>query len=102
MVLLTIVGQITIRSSVKKNSPLYNLRVQYKAPSGKVLEDKQIETPFTTWFAADGTFHPEPLRESLASEIEVLRLAARETETKTGGVSSSVGVPEESNATKRR
>ncbi|BCR87229.1 signal peptidase complex subunit 2 [Aspergillus chevalieri] len=95
---------ISIRSSTKKHSPLYNLRVQYKTPSGKVLEDKVIETPFTTWFSADGAFHPEPLREWLAAEIEVLGLAAKETVKKTGGASSSVA-PEDAGdegVTKRR
>lgn len=89
------VWQISIRSSTKKYSPLYNLHVQYKTPSGKVLEDKVIETPFTTWFSAEGTFHPEPLREWLASEIEVLGLAAKETVKKTGGASSSVAPGDE-------
>ena len=58
------------------------------------MQEKEIETSFTRWFAADGTFHPEPLRNWLASEIEVLRLAAKETEKKTGGVASLVGVQE--------
>lgn len=96
--------QISIRSSTKKHSPLYNLRVQYKTPSGKVLEEKVIETPFTTWFSADGAFHPEPLREWLASEIEVLGLAAKETVKLTGGASSSVapGDGGDDGVTKRR
>lgn len=55
----------------------------------------------------DGTFHPEPLREWLASEVEVLRLAAKETEKRTGGVSGLVGVEGEGekegeSATKKR
>ncbi|KAL4943802.1 hypothetical protein BDV06DRAFT_210744 [Aspergillus oleicola] len=83
---------ISIRSSVKKYSPLYKLHVQYKSASNAVLEDKEIETPFTAWFSADGTFHPEPLRKWLAKEIKVLNLAAQETEKKTGGVASVVGV----------
>ncbi|EYE91842.1 signal peptidase complex subunit 2 [Aspergillus ruber CBS 135680] len=95
---------ISIRSSTKKHSPLYNLRVQYKTPSGKALEDKVIETPFTTWFSADGTFHPESLREWLASEIEVLGLAAKETVKETGGASSSVAPrgEDDEDVTKRR
>lgn len=96
--------QISIRSSTKKHSPLYNLRVQYKTPSGKALEDKVIETPFTTWFSADGTFHPESLREWLASEIEVLGLAAKETVKETGGASSPVAPrgEDDEDVTKRR
>ncbi|GLB05031.1 hypothetical protein AtubIFM57258_011062 [Aspergillus tubingensis] len=93
---------IIIRSSVQKHSPLYKLRVQYKSAQGKTLQEKEIETSFTKWFAADGTFHPEPLRAWLAGEIEVLGLAAKETQKKTGGVASLVGVEEESKDVKRR
>ncbi|KAL4786649.1 microsomal signal peptidase 25 kDa subunit-domain-containing protein [Aspergillus varians] len=85
---------ISIRSSVKKHTPFYKLRVQYKSASNTILEEKEIEAPFTAWFSANGTFHPEPLRKWLAKEIEVLRLAAQETEKKTGGVASVVGVQE--------
>ncbi|PYH97811.1 signal peptidase complex component [Aspergillus ellipticus CBS 707.79] len=85
---------ISIRSSVQKHSPLYKLRIQYKSASNKVLQEKEIETSFTKWFAGDGTFHPEPLRKWLSGEIEVLRLAAKDTEKKTGGVASVVGVQE--------
>lgn len=77
----------------------------YKAPSGKVLQDKRIEAPFTTWFSADGVFHPEPFRRWLATEIDVLRLAAKENEKKTGGASNVVPLPDEaekSNDGKRR
>ncbi|KAJ5232966.1 hypothetical protein N7468_005922 [Penicillium chermesinum] len=73
---------ITISSSVNKNSLPYKLHIVYKAPSGKVLQDKRIEAPFTNWFSADGVFHPEPYRSWLASEIDVLRLAAKEIEKK--------------------
>ncbi|KAL4872290.1 hypothetical protein BDV12DRAFT_153182 [Aspergillus spectabilis] len=94
---------ISIRSSVKKNTPLYKLHIQYKSASNSTLEDKEIEAPFTNWFAADGTFHAEPLRKWLAKEINVLRLAAQETEKKTGGMASVVGVQEsESKGTKKR
>ncbi|KAL3478987.1 microsomal signal peptidase 25 kDa subunit-domain-containing protein [Aspergillus californicus] len=85
---------ISIRSSVKKHTPLYKLRVQYKSASGSVIQEKDIEAPFTAWFSADGTFHPEPLRAWLSKEIEVLSLAAKETEKKTGGIASVVGVQE--------
>ncbi|PKX91044.1 signal peptidase complex subunit 2 [Aspergillus novofumigatus IBT 16806] len=79
---------ISIRSS---------LRVQYTSPSNKILQEKEIEAPFMNWFSADGTFHPEPLRRWLSTEIEVLRLAAKETERKTGGVGSVVGVQDTNN-----
>ncbi|KAJ5660411.1 hypothetical protein N7507_006862 [Penicillium longicatenatum] len=76
---------ISISSSVIKNSVPYKLHVQYKSPAGKVLQDKRIEAPFTTWFSTDGVFHPEPYRRWLASEIDVLRLAAKESEKKNSG-----------------
>ncbi|KAL4989810.1 microsomal signal peptidase 25 kDa subunit-domain-containing protein [Aspergillus falconensis] len=98
---------ISIRSSVKKHTPLYKLEIQYKSASNSVLEEKEIVSPFTAWFSADGTFHPEPLRKWLAQEINVLRLAAQEIEKKTGGVASVVAVEETenreiNNAKKRR
>lgn len=76
----------------------------YKSAKGQVLEDKEIESSFTKWFSADGVFHQEPLRQWLAEEIGVLKLAAKETEKRTGGVSGLVGVSdgEETGATKRR
>jgi hypothetical protein len=67
--------------------------VVYKSPTGKVLQDKRFEAPFTTWFSKDGVFHPEPFRRWLASEVDVLRLAAKENEKKTGGVAVAVSVP---------
>ncbi|KAL4916668.1 microsomal signal peptidase 25 kDa subunit-domain-containing protein [Aspergillus aurantiobrunneus] len=85
---------ISIRSSVKKHTPLYKLRIQYTSALNIVLEEKEIESPFTAWFSADGTFHAEPLRKWLAKEIKVLGLTAQETEKKTGGVPSVVGVEE--------
>ncbi|KAA8648482.1 hypothetical protein EYZ11_002001 [Aspergillus tanneri] len=85
---------ISIRSSTKKFSPLYKLSIQYKSSSNKVLQEKEIETSFTTWFAADGTFHPKPLQKWISGEIEVLRLAAKELEKKTGNVGDSTEVQE--------
>ena len=85
------VEQITIKSSSKKHTALYKLHVKYTSPTGKVLQEKQVETEFTKWFSADGVFHPNPFRNWLASEVEVLRLAAKENEKRTGGLSSVVG-----------
>lgn len=89
------IKQITISSSTKKNSNPYKLHVQYKSAAGKVLQEKQFEAPFPNWFSADGVFHPEPFRRWLASEVDVLRLAAKENEKKTGGVSGLVGKPDD-------
>ncbi|KAL4977713.1 microsomal signal peptidase 25 kDa subunit-domain-containing protein [Aspergillus desertorum] len=88
---------ISIRSSVKKHTPLYKLQIQYKSASNDILEKKEIVSPFTAWFSADGTFHPEPLRKWLANEINVLRLAAREAKKQTDGMASVVGVEETEN-----
>lgn len=75
-------GQITISSSVKKNTTPYKLHVLYKSSSGKVLQDKRFEAPLTNWFSADGVFYAEPFRRWLASEVDVLRLAAKENDKK--------------------
>lgn len=76
---------------MQKHSVPYKLHVVYKSPTGKVLQDKKFEAPFTNWFSADGAFHSEPYRRWLASEVDVLRLAAKENEKKTGGASAHVG-----------
>ncbi|KAJ6085001.1 hypothetical protein N7499_004630 [Penicillium canescens] len=75
---------ISVSSSSKKFSSLYKLHVSYKSASGKVLQEKRCEAPYTTWFSADGVFHPEPFRNWLAGEIDILRLAAKENEKKSG------------------
>lgn len=49
---------------------------------GKPLQEKKVETSFTRWFSADGIFHMEPFKQWLASEIDILRLAAGETASK--------------------
>ncbi|KAH8692194.1 putative signal peptidase complex component [Talaromyces proteolyticus] len=85
---------ITIQSFTKKHSPLYKLKITYTAPTGKVLQEKEIEAPFTAWFSGDGIFHPEPFRNWLSGEIDVLAAAAKETSKKTGNVSSHVGIDE--------
>lgn len=77
--------QLSIRSSVKKYTPIYNIHFLYKDSSGKVLQEKHAQTPFTTWFAGNGTFHPEPFRRWLASEIAVLGEARRKSEEGAGG-----------------
>ncbi|KAJ9484826.1 hypothetical protein VN97_g8541 [Penicillium thymicola] len=59
---------ISVSSSAKKFSKLYKLHVTYKSATGKVLQDKRCEAPFTTWFSADGVFHPEPFRRWVASQ----------------------------------
>lgn len=96
---LWISEQITISSSVKKNTLPYKLHVVYKSPSGKALQNKRFEAPFTTWFSTDGVFHPEPFRRWLASEVDVLRLAAKENE-KTGGAAEVVPPSEDAESSK--
>jgi hypothetical protein len=74
---------------------VYKLKVKYTSPSCKTLQEREIEAPFTLWFSSDGVFHPEPFRRWLASEIEILSVAAKETAKKTGDISSHVGIDEE-------
>ncbi|KAN0084793.1 putative signal peptidase [Elaphomyces granulatus] len=85
---------VTIKSSSKKLTALYKLKVTYTSPGGRTLQEKEIETSFTTWFSSDGTFHQECFRRWFAGEFEVLGLAAKETSKKTGAASSLVGVDE--------
>lgn len=87
---------------MKKYSPLYKIHVCYTDTNGKVLQEKDAEAPFTTWFSGDGIFHVEPFRRWLASEIEILGLAAKENKEKTGGVSEAVSPGEEEKSGVRR
>lgn len=64
---------MSIRSSSKKHSAQYKLRVVLKSARGEVLEDKEIESSFTKWFSADGVFQREPFRQWLAKETKALR-----------------------------
>ncbi|QKX55161.1 uncharacterized protein TRUGW13939_02253 [Talaromyces rugulosus] len=77
--------RITIKSSTQKHSPLYKLKITYADKSGKVIQHKEIEAPFTVWFSSEGVFHPEPLRKWLASEIEILSEAEKEIIQETKG-----------------
>lgn len=89
---------------MKKYTPFYKITVLYKDAAGKVLQEKEMQATFMTWFAGNGVFHPEPFRRWLANEIEVLGLAAKKNEDKTGGASALVGdlSLEESKGAKRR
>jgi hypothetical protein len=78
---------MTISSFSKRHSPLYKLKVRYTSPTKEVLLEKEIEAPFTKWFSSNGIFHPEPFRQWLASEIDVLRLAANEARKNPSGLS---------------
>ncbi|EED13403.1 signal peptidase complex component, putative [Talaromyces stipitatus ATCC 10500] len=87
-------SSITIQSSTKKHTPIYKVKITYTSSKGKIIQQKEIESPFTAWFSSTGIFHPEPFRAWLAREVDVLREAERETLKKTGDVSGLVGVDE--------
>ncbi|KLJ06507.1 hypothetical protein EMPG_10105 [Blastomyces silverae] len=65
--------KLHICSSTKKHSPLYTLRIRHTSNSGVVLQDATVSAPFSRWFSADGTFHPEPFKHWLNSEIKALK-----------------------------
>ncbi|KAG5290792.1 signal peptidase complex component [Histoplasma capsulatum G186AR] len=65
--------KLRICSSTKKHSPLYTLRIRHTSSSGAILQDATISAPFSRWFSADGTFHPEPFKHWLSSEVKALK-----------------------------
>jgi len=71
--------KLKIRSSSKRNSPIYSLRILHISSDGKVLQEKKAEAAFTRWFSGDGFFHPGSFRHWLDSEIDILGRAAAET-----------------------
>ena len=71
-----------------KHTPIYNVIVRYKTPSGKE-ETKKLSAPFTRWFDADGCFVAKPFQNWLASEIKVVGEADPKNK---GGKMGSEGV----------
>lgn len=74
--------KLTLKSSSKKHSPTYNLKVTYEAPSGKKWEDKQVSGSFTQWFNTHGYLQTKELQAWLNSNIDVLSTAEQEGKTK--------------------
>ncbi|KAK5058890.1 hypothetical protein LTR84_011154 [Exophiala bonariae] len=70
--------KLTLKSSSKKHSPTYTLRVTYEAPSGKKWEDKVIAGSFTQWFNIHGFLQTKELQAWLNSNIDVLSHAEKE------------------------
>ena len=58
-------------SSVKKHTPIYNLRVCCEK-AGKQPQTVNIWAPFTRWFDSDGYFVATPFQQWLASEVPIV------------------------------
>lgn len=73
--------KLSIASSIKKHTPIYNITVRYSTSRGdwKTLE---LQAPFTRWFDADGLFVAKPFQQWLASEVPVIGQADPRTATK--------------------
>lgn len=69
---LTSMHQISVKSKTEKHDPTYYLTIETKSPASPTPDSRQIRTPFTTWFTADGFFVAKPLQQWLASSIEVI------------------------------
>jgi len=70
--MLTSGYQISIKSKTEKHDPTYYLTIETKSPSSPTPNIRQIRTPFTTWFTADGFFVAKPFQQWLASSIEAI------------------------------
>ncbi|KEF63320.1 uncharacterized protein A1O9_01297 [Exophiala aquamarina CBS 119918] len=73
--------KLTLKSSSKKHSPIYKLKVTYEAPSGKKWEDKEVSGSFTQWFNTHGYLQTKELQAWLNGNIEVLSTAEKEGKT---------------------
>jgi hypothetical protein len=69
-----------LKSSAKKHSPTYKLKVRYDAPSGKKWEDKEVEGQFTQWFNTHGFLQKKEFQRWLAQNIEVVGMADPQSE----------------------
>jgi ketosteroid isomerase-like protein len=69
-----------LKSSAKKHTPNYTLKVRYE-PASKttVWEDKQVTGTFMEWFNTDGSLQHQELKRWLARNIEVIGLADPES-----------------------
>jgi signal peptidase complex subunit 2 len=64
-------SKISVLSKVNKNKPTYYLDVTTTSPSSTPTT-RQIRTPFTTWFTADGYFVAKPFQQWLARSVETV------------------------------
>lgn len=67
-----------MKSSAKKHSSTYKLRITYEAPSGKKWEDKEVSTSFTEWFNTQGYLQTKEFQAWLTKNIDVLKVAQSE------------------------
>ncbi|KIV91816.1 hypothetical protein PV10_06313, partial [Exophiala mesophila] len=70
--------KLTIKSSAKKHSSIYKLKITYEAPSGKKWEDKEVSTSFTEWFSIQGYLQKKEFQAWLTKNIDVLKVAQSE------------------------
>lgn len=63
--------KISVLAKVNKNEPTYYLDVTTTSPSSTPTT-RQIRTPFTTWFTADGYFVAKPFQQWLARSVEAV------------------------------
>ena len=89
--------QITIASSVSKHTPVYKLTVRQSEHSNRppfMWKSKEISSPFTRWFTADGYFVAEPFQQWLSEEVEMIAAADQKLGKKsTKGESESDPLP---------
>lgn len=67
--------QISIASSVKKHTPIYNITVTQTSSSKTQSQKPQplkLSARFTRWFDQDGTFVAKPFQQWLASEVAAI------------------------------
>ncbi|KAL8972370.1 MAG: hypothetical protein Q9183_000596 [Haloplaca sp. 2 TL-2023] len=62
---------ISMASSVKKHTPIYNLKVCCEK-AGQQPQTVNISAPFTRWFDSDGYFVATPFQQWLASEVPMV------------------------------
>lgn len=69
---LTQKRKVSIISKTKKNDPTYYLDVTTTSTASSSPSNRQIRTPFTTWFTADGYFVAKPFQQWIASSVEAI------------------------------
>ncbi|KAL9103290.1 MAG: hypothetical protein Q9163_001668 [Psora crenata] len=95
---------LSVASSVKKHTPIYNVTVRHQTPDGKV-DTMKLSAPFTRWFDADGCFVAQPFQHWLATEVPLIGKADpknKQGKTTNGGMQVAETEISQENKTPRK
>jgi signal peptidase complex subunit 2 len=63
---------VAFHSKTLKNDPTYYLDATTSSSASSSPHTRQLRTPFTTWFTADGYFVAKPFQQWVASSVDAV------------------------------